>query len=55
MCSLGKRIDDRCEIDHTRAAGELGPGFVVKISVLKHDVDIHGLPIFFVMFQLRNG
>ena len=40
MHSMGKRIDDRCEIDHTRVAGELGSGSIVKISVLKHDVDV---------------
>ena len=38
--SAGKRIDDGCEIDHTRAAGELESGSVVKISVSKHDIDV---------------
>ena len=40
MCFVGKRMDDGCEIDHTRAAGELGSGSIVKISVSKHDVNI---------------
>ena len=36
--SEGKRIDDGCEIGHTRAV-KLGSGSVVKISVSKNDVD----------------